>query len=162
MREILKDKIDLLVNLLSGLQIGLIVKHQADFNQIRYSDVRNCGQLRKKMKSAGWALQSPISYENSDARVGKSFCDFAAKQMDPLLIWVRKEAHVNKWSRISTRDIYRKVGSLWLCTRNDIFHAVIVDKREPVNGRALPNVFQWRRGWTKIWCQALPPVLDGQ
>ena len=78
--------VDLLINILSGLQIGLIVKHQADFNRIRYGDVRNCGQLRKKMKSAGWALQSPISYENSDARVGKSFCDFAAKQMDLLLI----------------------------------------------------------------------------
>ena len=53
MSEILKAKIDLLINILSGLQMGLIVKHQADFNRIRYGDVRNCGQLRKKMKSAG-------------------------------------------------------------------------------------------------------------
>ena len=147
MSEILKAKIDLLINILSGLQMGLIVKHQADFNRIRYGDVRNCGQLRKKMKSAGWALQSPISYENSDARVGKSFCDFAAKQMDPLLICVGKKAQV-----VENLDS-RYIQEGWLIlTWNDIFHAVIVDKREPVNGRALPNVFQWKRGWTKIWC----------
>ena len=152
MSEIVKAKIDLLINILSGLQMGLIVKHQADFNRIRYGGVRNCGQLRKKMKSAGWALQSPISYENSDARVGKSFCDFAAKQMDPLLICVGKKAQV-----VENLDS-RYIQEGWLIlTWNDIFHAVIVDKREPVNGRALPNVFQWRRGWTKIWCQALPP-----
>ena len=39
MSEILKAKIDLLINILSELQMGLIVKHQADFNRIRYSDV---------------------------------------------------------------------------------------------------------------------------